>query len=74
LNGSTIVRLRKDRNMPQQRLAEAAGLAITTIWRVENDKHPPKLETLAAIARAFGMTVDELLAEARRDVEKAAVS
>jgi transcriptional regulator with XRE-family HTH domain len=71
LNGSTIVRLRTSRNMSQQRLATAAGLSITTIWRVENNKHPAKLETLAAIAGAFGIGVDTLLAEARKDAEQA---
>ena len=71
MNGSTVARLRMSHGMSQQQLATAAGLSITTIWRVEHNKHPAKLETLAAIAGAFGIGVDVLLAEARRDTEQA---
>lgn len=70
MNGSTVVRLRNTKGLSQQQLASAAGLSITTIWRLENDKHPPLLATLAGVAKGLGMTLPELLEEARRDVEQ----
>lgn len=74
MTGSTIARLRHERNLSQHQLAVKAGLTARTISRLENDKHPPRLETLQALAEAFGMTPDRLLAEARKDAEKAAAA
>jgi transcriptional regulator with XRE-family HTH domain len=74
LTGSTIKRLREAKGLTQQQLAVASGLHVSTVSRAENDKFPLKLESLAVIARALGMPPDRLLAEARKDAEKAAAA
>ena len=56
--GLRIMALRSLHNMTQQQLADKAGLQRTHITRIEAGKYAVALETIQAIAEAFGMTVD----------------
>jgi transcriptional regulator with XRE-family HTH domain len=58
------VRIRQRRiahNLPQQALADAAGLTQNAIYRLEAGETNPQLTTLQTIAPALGCTVRELL-------------
>ncbi|MBT9555938.1 MAG: helix-turn-helix domain-containing protein [Myxococcales bacterium] len=52
---------RAKRGWTQAKLAERAGLALGTVGLAERGKHDPHHVTLDAIARAFGITVEELM-------------
>lgn len=56
--GLRIMALRSLHDMTQQQLADKAGLQRTHITRIEAGKYAVALETIQAIAEAFGMTVD----------------
>lgn len=56
-----VERLRTAKGLTQPELAEAAGVGLATIARVERGDVSPSLETLAAIARALGTRPRELL-------------
>lgn len=56
--GLRIVTLRQMTGMSQAQLAEKAGLQRTHISRIEAGKYAVTLETVQAIAEAFGMDVD----------------
>ena len=56
--GQRIAQLRKLAGMSQEQLSEKAGLQRTHISRIEAGKYAVTLETIQAIAEAFGMTVD----------------
>lgn len=56
--GLRIMALRSLHNMTQQQLADKAGIQRTHLTRIESGKYAVALETIQAIAEAFGMTVD----------------
>lgn len=56
--GLRILTLRKLAGLSQEELAGRAGLQRTHISRIEQGKYAVTLETVQAIAEAFGMTVD----------------
>ena len=56
--GLRIAALRKLAGLSQEQLAGRAGLQRTHISRIEAGKYAVTLETIQAIAEAFGMTVD----------------
>ncbi len=75
LNAGEIAKLIKEtRNrhgLTQAELAEACGLTDETVSRVERGAVEPSLSTVAAIAEAFDMTIDELVGRAaRREAER----
>jgi transcriptional regulator with XRE-family HTH domain len=55
--------LRAKHGMTQQELAEAAGLDYKSIQRLEAKapRFHPKVDTLEKVAKAFGISVSELL-------------
>lgn len=52
--------LREERGLTQQRAAEMAGTSITYLQVVESGRGNPSLAILAALARAYGITLAEL--------------
>ena len=60
-----IKRLRRKLGITQSELARRAGIRQGVLSYIENGrtKHP-RIDTLAAIANALGVTVDELLKKA----------
>lgn len=63
--GHTIVRLRKQAGLTQQQLADRARISRSTIADAETAAAYPSLPTAVAIADALGVTVDDLIEEAR---------
>lgn len=57
-----IKSLRKKNNLTQEDLAEKSGVSYKHIQKLEGKfLHDPKLDTLNKIAKAFKITVSELL-------------
>jgi transcriptional regulator with XRE-family HTH domain len=60
--GERIAQLRKVQGISQERLANRAGIRRESVTRLEReDQLSVQLRTAIRIARAFGMTLDELL-------------
>lgn len=59
--GARIKTMRKERNMTQEELAEAAGLGSTHISHVENGTTKLSVKSLIAIINALECSADELL-------------
>lgn len=62
-----VYRLRKDRGLTQEQLAEAVGVRQPRIAEVERGDANPRLATLAKLALALGVPVWALLAPDSRD-------
>lgn len=62
---TNVLRLRKSHHMSQGELADRAGLARSTINRIEQGHTVPEWDVIVAIADALGESLDEF----RRDPE-----
>jgi transcriptional regulator with XRE-family HTH domain len=63
-------RLRRDRDWSQGQLANKVGIDVQRISKYERGISNPPLETLARIARVFGVSLDYLLTGKSSKVEK----
>jgi putative transcriptional regulator len=52
--------LRTAKDMAQGRLAEAMGVSRQTINSIENERYTPSLPLAMALARYFGVPVEEM--------------
>jgi len=52
--------LRTERGLAQGQLADALGVSRQTINSIENDRYTPSLPLAIALARYFGVTVEEM--------------
>lgn len=59
--GPRLKRLRMRRNITLTDLAEETGISISTLSRLEAGLRRPTLEQLLPLARAHGVTIDELV-------------
>ncbi len=51
--GEQLREARKERGVTQEQLARRADITLTTLQRMETDKHDPSLVTLRKIAAEF---------------------
>ncbi len=58
--GEKIAKLRKDKNMTQEQLADIIGISSQTISKWENSVTMPDILLLPIITDVFGITLDEL--------------
>ncbi|MDQ3303879.1 MAG: helix-turn-helix domain-containing protein [Actinomycetota bacterium] len=58
--GRNLKRLREDRLLTQAELAERAGVALSSLVRVENDQVDPRFSTIKKLARALDAEPKEL--------------
>lgn len=56
-----LVKLRKENNMSQEKLAELLGVSRQTIYKWENNKAYPDMINLVAISEIFDVSIDELI-------------
>lgn len=57
-----VEKLRKQKGLSQEKLARLADVANNTIIKMESGENKnPTLETLRKVAKAFGVSVDELI-------------
>jgi len=59
-------RLRELRALSQRDLAARAGLSVTTVNRIETGQRKPMPRTVRKLARALGVTPEELITEQPR--------
>ena len=59
--GQIIKRLRKDKNFTQEELAEQLGVTCQAVSKWENGTSDPSTSNLLALAKLFGISVEELL-------------
>ncbi len=60
--GKNIKRLRQENELSQDRLSKLADLSLNTVVKIELDESPnPTIETIQKIAKALGVSVDDLL-------------
>ena len=59
--GRRIARLRLEHGMTQERLAGELGVTAQAVSKWENDLSAPDISLLPALAKTFGVSVDQLL-------------
>ena len=60
--GKNIKRFRQDKGLSQDKLSKLADLSLNTVVKIELDESPnPTIETMQRIAKALGVSVDDLL-------------
>ncbi len=59
--GPRLRRLRQRRDLTLSDLAQETGLSMSTLSRLEAGLRLPTLEQLLPLARAYGVTLDELV-------------
>ena len=60
-NGARLADLRKRRGYSQEALAEKLGLSRQAISKWERGESSPDTDTLIALARLYGVSLDELI-------------
>jgi len=66
---TNVRRLRELRALSQRELAARAGLSVTTVNRIEIGQRKPMPKTVRKLARALGVSPQELLAAQPRLIE-----
>lgn len=59
--GKNLATLRKEKGLTQEELVRKSGVAISQIHRYKADKSSPTLDAIARLARALGVSLDELV-------------
>ncbi len=59
--GEQIKRIRAEKNLTQQQMADAIGVTRQAVSNWENDKNLPDIEMLITMAQTFQLTLDELI-------------
>jgi transcriptional regulator with XRE-family HTH domain len=61
--GKNMARFRKEKGLTQEDLVKRSGVAISQIRRYEADKSSPTLDVITRLAKALGVSIDELVFE-----------
>jgi transcriptional regulator with XRE-family HTH domain len=60
--GKNIKKYRQEKELSQDKLSKLADLSLNTVVKIELDESPnPTIETIQKIAKALGVSVDDLL-------------
>ena len=60
--GKNIKKYRQEKELSQDKLSKLADLSLNTVVKMELDESPnPTIETIQKIAKALGVSVDDLL-------------
>ncbi len=68
--GRRLARIRRERGLTQEKLAERANLANNYISNIENGRSIPSLETVVKLCEALDATPNDLLMETVQDSEE----
>jgi len=63
--GEIIRKLRRERNLTQEELAEQIGVTYQAVSKWESGASDPSTTNLMALAKLFGVSAEELLKEAQ---------
>ena len=64
LDGENPVRVwREHRGLPQQKVAEQAGISVPYLSQIESGRRQGTTAVLAALARVLGVTLDDIVDE-----------
>ncbi len=66
--GQNIRRLRKQQGISQEQLAEQVDISLTHMSHIETGNTKLSLPVLAALAKALGVSTDELLRERNKSL------
>ena len=61
--GERIYKLRNERNMTQEQLAEKLGVTRQSISKWEGNLVKPEIEKLKAMAKLFDVSLDDLISD-----------
>jgi transcriptional regulator with XRE-family HTH domain len=64
--GENLRKLRKEKGLSQQELAKKAGVSQQVIGHYEKGIRAPKLEQAILVAKALGMSVEEIYGQLER--------
>ena len=64
--GLELRRIREEKELSVEELAEKSGVSVTTIRVAERGQRAPSDDTVARLARPLGLTFDEVWALQRR--------
>lgn len=56
-----LLQLRKAKGWTYRKIAENAGISHVFYWEIERGQKSPTAETLMSLAKAFGVSMDELV-------------
>lgn len=59
--GKRVRKVRRHLDMSQEELANKVGTSRSYISALEHDEYEPKLETMKKVAKAFSISLDELV-------------
>lgn len=59
--GSNVERIRTDEGLSMTRFCQMAGISRPTLYAIESGKGDPHLSVMVKIARALGVSLEELL-------------
>jgi transcriptional regulator with XRE-family HTH domain len=59
--GKNLSRYRKEKGLTQEDLVKRSGVAISQIRRYEADKSSPTLDVVTRLAKALGVSIDEMV-------------
>lgn len=59
--GKNLARFRKEKGLTQEELVERSGVAISQVRRYETEKASPTLDVVTRLAKALGVSIDELV-------------
>ena len=71
--GKEIARLRKENGISQEKLAEILGVSRQAVTKWESGKTNPDTENLMALAKVFGVSIDNLCKNESRKQPKAKI-
>ena len=71
--GSIIARLRREKGMTQEQLANALGISYQAVSKWENELSSPDISALPLLADLFGVSIDELFGRERAQAVTAPV-
>jgi transcriptional regulator with XRE-family HTH domain len=61
--GRRLRQLRRQKDLTQEQLADAAGISVDMLSNIERGVNAPSFETLAKLARVLGVTVTGIAVE-----------
>lgn len=59
--GKQVRKLRQDRELSQEQLAAKANLTHATVSRIERGAHEGTMRTIRKLAKALGVSAEELI-------------